>query len=165
MHFLGYIISFLPCTVVVAATAIDSFNILEQNSAEVTFFPGEAVYSDLNEDYFTSESWRNLAFICAPTTAQDVSFEVKVFSNNQILFATRGGGYMPNADAANIDSSGVLLSNSGLNQLQLSDDESVLVVGAGNKWAAVYQYLESFQLTVVGGRAGTRISQNFLVMI
>lgn len=61
---------------------------------------------------------------------------------------------MPIANAANINSSGVLLSSSGMTQLQLSDDQSTVEIGAGNKWGEVYEYLEPFKLAVVGGRSG-----------
>lgn len=61
---------------------------------------------------------------------------------------------MPIANAANINSSGVLLSSSGMTQLQLSEDQSTIEIGAGNKWGEVYEYLEPFKLAVVGGRSG-----------
>lgn len=62
---------------------------------------------------------------------------------------------MPIPDAANIDSRGVLLTSFGFDQLKLSEDKSTIEVGAGNKWGQVYEYLEPYKLTVVGGRAGT----------
>jgi len=61
---------------------------------------------------------------------------------------------MPISDAANINSTGVLLSTSGLTQLDLSSDQTSVSIGPGNRWANVYKYLEPFSLSVVGGRMG-----------
>lgn len=70
---------------------------------------------------------------------------------------------MPINDSANIDSSGVLISSSGLSQLKLSDDKSTIEVGPGNRWSAVYKALEPHQLTVVGGRMGVVGVPGFLL--
>ncbi|KAK7729097.1 hypothetical protein SLS57_002329 [Botryosphaeria dothidea] len=83
-----------------------------------------------------------------------MSYAVKALKELNTPFAIRGGGHMPINDTANIDSSGVLISSSGLSQLKLSDDKSTLEVGPGNRWAAVYKHLEPHQLTIVGGRMG-----------
>jgi FAD/FMN-containing dehydrogenase len=69
-------------------------------------------------------------------------------------FAIRGGGHMPIANAANINSTGVLLATSGLSGLELSADKSVVFVGPGATWGNVYKYLEPHGLAVVGGRLG-----------
>lgn len=61
---------------------------------------------------------------------------------------------MPIANAANINSSGVLLSTFGLSQLQLSKDHSTVNVGPGNRWVDVYKYTEPYGLSTVGGRLG-----------
>ncbi|KAI4600805.1 hypothetical protein KJ359_012967 [Pestalotiopsis sp. 9143b] len=83
-----------------------------------------------------------------------MSGAVQILEQTGVSFAMRGGGHMPIANAANINSSGVLLSSSGMTQLQLSDDQSTIEIGAGNKWGEVYEYLEPFKLAVVGGRSG-----------
>jgi FAD/FMN-containing dehydrogenase len=64
----------------------------------------------------------------------------------------RGGGHMPIADAANIDSSGVLISSTNLNTLQLSEDKQTMSVGPGPRWGDVFEYMDGTNLTVVGGR-------------
>lgn len=79
---------------------------------------------------------------------------VKILKEANSPFAIRGGGHMPIANAANINSSGVLLSSFGLTQLSLSDDQSTVNVGPGNRWSNIYDYLEPNGLTVVGGRLG-----------
>lgn len=83
-----------------------------------------------------------------------MSFAVKTLADSGVKFAIQGGGHMPIAGAANIDSTGILLSSSGLNQLSLSEDGSTLSVGPGNRWGDVYDYLELTGKTIVGGRMG-----------
>lgn len=70
------------------------------------------------------------------------------------LFAMRGGGHMPISTAANINSSGVLISSTNLNLLQLSDDKQNMSMGPGNRWFDVYSFLNATApgITVVGGR-------------
>lgn len=105
-------------------------------------------------DFFTAQSWLGPACVFAPSSAEQMSYAVKALKELNTPFAIRGGGHMPINDTANIDSSGVLISSSGLSQLKLSDDKSTLEVGPGNRWAAVYKHLEPHQLTIVGGRMG-----------
>ncbi|ETS78416.1 hypothetical protein PFICI_10478 [Pestalotiopsis fici W106-1] len=127
---------------------------LEQSWANVTYYPGNSNYTELNEDYFSADSWLSPACIFAPTTAEQMSGAVQILARTGVSFAMRGGGHMPIANAANINSSGVLLSSSGMTQLQLSKDQSTIEIGAGNKWGQVYEYLEPFKLAVIGGRSG-----------
>lgn len=83
-----------------------------------------------------------------------MSFAVTTIAGSGVQFAIQGGGHMPIAGAANIDSSGIMLSSSGLNQLILSEDGSTVSVGPGNRWGDVYGYLEPTGKMVVGGRMG-----------
>lgn len=83
-----------------------------------------------------------------------MSYAVNTLVDYETPFAIRGGGHMPISNAANINSSGVLLSSSGLNQLILAPDQSTIEIGTGNIWSNVYEYLAPYQLGVVGGRAG-----------
>lgn len=41
-----------------------------------------------------------------------------------------------------------------LSSVSLSSDQTVALVGAGGKWVDVYAYLNTFNLTVAGGRNG-----------
>ena len=61
---------------------------------------------------------------------------------------------MPTADAANINSTGVLISSTNLKILELSEDQSALSIGPGHMWGDAYIYLNEMQSRkmVVGGR-------------
>ncbi|KAJ4287158.1 hypothetical protein N0V90_012556 [Kalmusia sp. IMI 367209] len=66
----------------------------------------------------------------------------------------RGGGHMPIADAANINSTGVLISSTNLNTLELSEDKQTLSIGPGPRWGDAFDLLEGTNVTIIGGRLG-----------
>lgn len=59
---------------------------------------------------------------------------------------------MPISDAANINSTGVLISSTNLNTLKLSEDEETMSVSPGPRWGDVFNCLEFTNKTVIGGR-------------
>lgn len=61
---------------------------------------------------------------------------------------------MPIPDAANINSTGVLISSSQLTTLKLSEDLQTLSVAPGHPWGDVYEFLDTTKTgkMVVGGR-------------
>lgn len=59
---------------------------------------------------------------------------------------------MPIDNAANINSSGVLVSSTNLKTLQLSEDKQTMSIGPGPRWGDVFEYMDGTNLTVVGGR-------------
>lgn len=68
--------------------------------------------------------------------------------NVEGLFAVRGGGHSPVAGAST-SNGGVLIDLSLLNQVIISPGRETVVIGAGCKWARVYEALEKQEL---GGR-------------
>lgn len=105
-------------------------------------------------DFYTSSAFLGPACVFEPSDSYQMADAVLTFQNFSSPFAVRGGGHMPIADAANINSTGVLLSTAGLSQVQVSDDKKTVNVGPGNHWVDVYRGLEPYGLTVVGGRLG-----------
>jgi FAD/FMN-containing dehydrogenase len=61
---------------------------------------------------------------------------------------------MPIANAANINSSGILISSTNLKSMELSEDQSTISVGPGLRWGDLYIYLNETKSgkMVVGGR-------------
>lgn len=83
-----------------------------------------------------------------------MAYGVQTLVASGVPFAIQGGGHMTIEGAANINSSGVLLSSVGLSELSLSSDGSTVSIGSGNRWVNVYDYLEPYGKAVVGGRSG-----------
>ncbi|GME51113.1 FAD linked oxidase [Neofusicoccum parvum] len=118
----------------------------------ITSYPNQTMYIQQNEDYWSAAASLGPACIFAPTSAELMGAAVKALVEYNTPFAIRGGGHMAIPGAANINSTGVLLSSANLNQLELSEDKSSVAVGPGNRWGDVFNYLEPYGLAVVGGR-------------
>ncbi|KAM0200592.1 hypothetical protein ACHAPQ_007832 [Fusarium lateritium] len=116
--------------------------------------PDDADYTNETQVSWSANAWLKPACVFLPNNAKDLSYAVKLFKRENTLFAMRGGGHMPIPDAANIDSSGVLVSSTNLNTLKFSNDKSVLSVGPGPRWGDVFTYMNNSGLAIVGGRLG-----------
>ncbi|KAF2014429.1 FAD-binding domain-containing protein [Aaosphaeria arxii CBS 175.79] len=125
---------------------------LKSSHPSITFLPGDEKYTNETEVSWTASAWLKPACVFAPRNAKDLSFAVKTFTRTSTPFAMRGGGHMPIPDAANINSTGVLVSSSNLKTLQLSSDQQTMSIGPGPRWGDVFQYLEGTNRTVIGGR-------------
>jgi len=112
------------------------------------------MYLTKETDFYTASAFLGPACVFEPSDSYQMADAVLTFQNFSSPFAVRGGGHMPIADAANINSTGVLLSTAGLSQVQVSDDKKTVNIGPGNHWVDVYKGLEPYGLTVVGGRLG-----------
>lgn len=76
---------------------------------------------------------------------------VRHLTKQNIPFAIRSGGHSPSPFAANIDN-GVLIDMSLFNHTQYNPSKNVATVGAGGRWLGVYNELDRYNVTVVGGR-------------
>ena len=76
---------------------------------------------------------------------------VQILTERNVEFAIRSGGHSPSPSAANIDN-GVLIDMSEFNQIDYDAANNVVLIGAGMKWADVYDSLDRYKVTVVGAR-------------
>jgi FAD/FMN-containing dehydrogenase len=96
------------------------------------------------------------ACIVTPQTAHDVSDSVvllkKVHQGGRSCpFAVLSGGHTSWPGASNI-AGGVVLDLRALNSVEISADKSIVSVGVGAPWDAVYEKLDPLGLSVNGGR-------------
>ncbi|KAL2059860.1 hypothetical protein VTL71DRAFT_10015 [Oculimacula yallundae] len=89
--------------------------------------------------------------IIHPTSAEDVSDAIKIISAHSCIFAVKSGGHSMFPGAATAKG-GIVLDLHLLNGLKLDMETQTAFVGTGNRWGAVYEFLEPSNLTVVGGR-------------
>lgn len=100
--------------------------------------------------------------IVVPTNSQDVSTAVKTLTDRTLLgattktravckFAVRSGGHTAHAGSANI-ADGVTIDLRALNEITLSKNNTLVIVGPGQRWENVYRALEPLGLGVPGGR-------------
>lgn len=88
----------------------------------------------------------------SPKTTSDVAVILKIVGFLQTPFAIRSGGHSPNPFWSSIDSEGILISLSNLDQITVSLDNSVASIGPGQRWGPVYEALDSYGVGVIGGR-------------
>ena len=88
--------------------------------------------------------------IFSPTSPQEVSQTVKLFTDNQCKFAVRGGGHSAVPGAANTKD-GILIVTEGLNEHALTNENSVWL-GAELTLGEAYGYLGAYHKSVVAGR-------------
>ncbi|KNG45821.1 FAD-binding domain-containing protein [Stemphylium lycopersici] len=158
------LIAMIPFALAVSVSAFQSFasydvsdpwtacQTLKYTYPDITYLPEDEGYMNENQVSWDSSGWLGPACIFAPTCANSLSFAVKIFVATHTKFAMRGGGHMPISDAANINSTGILISSTNLNTLQLSEDGETMSIGPGPRWGDVFNYLESTNKTVIGGR-------------
>ncbi|KAJ3040566.1 hypothetical protein HDV00_010746 [Rhizophlyctis rosea] len=84
-----------------------------------------------------------------PTIAEDVAVAIRLISANRTPFAVRSGSHNTNPGAAG--TTGVLMVMDKMDQVNVLSPTAV-EVGPGARWGDVYQQLDKFGLSVVGGR-------------
>lgn len=86
-----------------------------------------------------------------PEDSVAVAVTILLSRLTQCPFAFKSGGHAAFANASNIEG-GITINMAKMNEVKLSEDESIAKVGPGNTWYDVYTALEDRNLTVVGGR-------------
>ena len=123
--------------------------------------PKQAAY-DLSLSTYWSQQEQNVTPSCVvtPRNTQQVSRAIQVLSKHQAVdnrtaggcqFAIRGAGHTPWAGSANIDN-GVTIDMTSIRSVKVNRANTVVSVGAGARWSAVYQVLDAAGLGVAGGR-------------
>ena len=86
-----------------------------------------------------------------PSSTQDISKAVKLFSDNSCTFAIKGQGHSSLPGAANIDN-GVTINTNNLSQIAIDFQGGTVRVGAGSSLGDVYRALDPYKLSAVIGR-------------
>ena len=89
--------------------------------------------------------------VVQPSTTGDVQRIVSYLSSRRVRFAIRSGGHLPSPLGANTND-GVLVDTSSLNIKEYDRTTQTVKIGTGLKWRQVYDYLDQYKVTVVGGR-------------
>ena len=75
---------------------------------------------------------------------------MKVIDERRVPFAVKSGGHSSNPGFSSTP--GIQIAMSRMNQVILSEDKSIVAVGAGCLWDDVYDMLNGTDRIVVGGR-------------
>ncbi|THV48661.1 hypothetical protein BGAL_0234g00010 [Botrytis galanthina] len=127
---------------------------LSTSYPEYLYFPNTSNYTYYNLEAWDIRTNADPACIFSPINADQVAAGVGIISTCDAQFAVRGGGHM-NFPGANNINAGVMVALAGLNDLQISADNTTVDVGPGNRWYDVYSYLEPYGRIVIGGRLKT----------
>jgi len=120
--------------------------------------PGSEKYKQANGSYFSAfENGLKPWCIAQPGDVAQVQSLVKTIRPHILSgichVAIRGSGHTPFAGSANIDN-GVTIDTRRLKGITLNEDKSIVEIGVGETWTAVYTQLEKHGVTVPGGRVG-----------
>lgn len=88
-----------------------------------------------------------------PNTITEVTTIVNSLLTNDEKFAIKSGGHNPNQNFSSV-AGGVLINLKRLTEVTYNQESRTVQVGAGNRWTAVIKALETYNVTVVGGRIG-----------
>jgi FAD/FMN-containing dehydrogenase len=120
---------------------------------------GSEAYEKLNAGYLSGlESDLRPLLIFQPSSVAEVVAFVRTigpFAGSGLLrldCAIRGAGQQPLPGCANVDN-GITLDLSLLNSIALTEDNSIVQIGAGARWGAVYEKLDPLGLSVTGSRS------------
>ncbi|PHH66888.1 hypothetical protein CDD81_5240 [Ophiocordyceps australis] len=115
-----------------------------------------SIYNRVLVDYWNAASAGNRP-VCTfvPESAEQVSRAIKLLKEHGFArFALKGGGHNPNLGFSSVDK-GVLISfRPNMMQAVPSSDGTTIEVGPGCKWEQLYEVLDPFGKSVVGGRLG-----------
>ncbi|KAF2788459.1 FAD linked oxidase-like protein [Melanomma pulvis-pyrius CBS 109.77] len=96
--------------------------------------------------------WQTPTCIILAKSPVDVSKTLKIIKFFCTKFAVRSGGHSPNPGWSSISGPGVLIDLQRLNEVTVSTDKKVVSLGPGGRWGDVYQTLDPYGVSVIGGR-------------
>ncbi|PYH43915.1 FAD-binding oxidoreductase [Aspergillus saccharolyticus JOP 1030-1] len=124
---------------------------LAQGNSSAAILPSSSRYSALSDENWSATAWAKPSCIVQPRQIADLQAIVRLVTRDQVPFAIRSGGHMPSPLGANINR-GVLIDMSGFNSFLYNSTSTLATVGMGQTWLTVYEGLEVYNRTAVGGR-------------
>ncbi|GAB1316436.1 hypothetical protein MFIFM68171_06646 [Madurella fahalii] len=125
---------------------------LKAKLGSIITLPSDSSYASLTEENWSQSCWLPAACVAQPTCAADVQHLVTALVAAMVPFAIRSGGHSPSPHDASIGTNGVLIALDKLGQVTYDPATTLVTLGAGARWDAVYTLLDSHNVTMVGGR-------------
>ncbi|GKZ23469.1 hypothetical protein AbraIFM66951_008503 [Aspergillus brasiliensis] len=124
---------------------------LAQLNSKGTILPSSSNYTTLSDDNWSATAWAKPSCIVQPKHVTDLQAIVRLVTRDQVPFAIRSGGHMPSPLGANINR-GVLIDMSGFDSFEYNPSSQLVTIGIGQRWKTVYEQLDAYNRTAVGGR-------------
>ncbi|KAF4427268.1 Bifunctional solanapyrone synthase [Colletotrichum fructicola] len=115
--------------------------------------PGSSSYNGLFREHWSQHVVQEPRCIFHPTSADDVATCIKVLEHFKVPFAIRSGGHQTAKGASTI-TNGVLVSLDRLRSISYNTDEEIVRLRPGNRWYAIYKYLQPYGKAVTVGHIG-----------
>ncbi|KAI0144273.1 FAD-binding domain-containing protein [Xylariaceae sp. FL1272] len=141
------------CTADAAQCACQELN-LALTQPNGTIFSDDAFYEDAVDENYSAICRLPAACVINPDSTEQVATAIQIIAKHGAEFAVRSGGHNYNPGFASINETGVLISLSQLDTIELSGDLSSVKVGSGNRWQAIYDSLVPKSVMPIGGRVG-----------
>ncbi|KAL4917320.1 6-hydroxy-D-nicotine oxidase [Aspergillus aurantiobrunneus] len=143
------------------STAINSFKSLLGTRA-ITPDDDPSAFQAAQTQPWSQSCWQAAACYVLLKSTEEVSKSVGIIRETGCSFSVRSTGHNPNPGFSSAAETGIVLDLGMLKGRELSEDEGVARVGAGNRWGEVYAWLEGRGLTAVGGR-DAEVGMGFLL--
>ncbi|KAK8093407.1 FAD-binding oxidoreductase [Apiospora hydei] len=112
-----------------------------------------------NNATFSQTAWDQPTCIFLPETTAQMQTAIPLIVGHQSKFAVRSGGHMAAKGVASTDD-GVLVDLSRLRRLEYHAEAKEVVLGPGLRWRDVYDYLDTYKVTVVVLADGSLVNAN-----
>ncbi|KAF2012415.1 putative FAD-binding oxidoreductase [Aaosphaeria arxii CBS 175.79] len=113
--------------------------------------PNEEEYEILKNSNWSPVARRQPACIIRVQNTETLKELLPQLVEAQVQFAIRSGGHMVVPEASNIND-GVLIDLSRVDAIKYSPRDQTVLVGSGARWKHLYEVLEMYNRTAVGGR-------------
>ncbi|CAI7658181.1 unnamed protein product [Penicillium viridicatum] len=132
---------------VLSSGCMEACSRLAGDSGSFAFFSGNANLTVWDAKQQESQS----ACRVLPTTTEDVSSILRIILDTSCRFAVKGGGHARNADDS-ISVGGVTIDLQRMRSIEVSSDRSSAKLGSGHVLYSLFEGLERYNLSTVGGR-------------
>jgi FAD/FMN-containing dehydrogenase len=111
------------------------------------YFPGNGNITvwDAKQQETNSACW------VQPTSTEDVSTILGHIKDTSCRFAVKGGGHARNPDDS-VSAGGVTIDMQRMRSIEVSPSQRIVKLGSGHVLLSLYQGLEKYNLTSLGGR-------------
>ncbi|THU98265.1 FAD-binding domain-containing protein [Dendrothele bispora CBS 962.96] len=126
-------------------------SLIQSKLGDKVSFPGSAAYAEAIA-HFEPTSSQNSTCSVAPTSADEVSTILEIVGREDIRapFAVKASGHANNVGHSS--TVGVQIALSSFTNVSYDPEASTATFGPGLSWDEIYEYLEQFNVSVVGGR-------------
>ncbi|EZF36243.1 hypothetical protein H101_00232 [Trichophyton interdigitale H6] len=148
---LGLLVSFSNAERITSTPSCCS--LLSEAFPDTIYDKNTQTWSSEKYNFWSATAVLDPACIFTPTSTEDVSRAVMLFSQNECKFSIKGGGHSNIPGAASIDD-GVMMVMSQMKTAEIHPEEGYIHVGAGVLLKDIYATLDPHNLSAVIGRYG-----------